>query len=116
MLLGRYAGAQVPGAGGRLALLGSSLGELCCSRRRVRRYLRGAARSAAGGAGLCAPRPPGDPLPAAGMRGVSAEGGESRREPGSRRSRGERRGGAGRGAGGRKDAEEEEDDEGQALS
>lgn len=112
----RYADAQVPGAGGRLALVGSSPGELCGSGRRVRRYLRGAACLAAGGAGLCAPRPPGDPLSAARMRGVSAEGGESRRGPGSRRSRGQRRGGAGRGAGGRKDAEEEEDDEGQALS
>lgn len=109
-------GRAGPGAGGRLALVGSSPGELCGSGRRVRRYLRGAACLAAGGAGLCAPRPPGDPLSAARMRGVSAEGGESRRGPGSRRSRGQRRGGAGRGAGGRKDAEEEEDDEGQALS
>lgn len=111
----RYAGAQVPGGGGggRLVLVGPSPGELCGPGRRARRFLSGVARSAAGGAGLSVPRPPGDPLLAVGMRGVSTEGGESRRGPGSQRTREGRRGGPG---GGRKDAEEEEDGEGQALS
>lgn len=113
----RRPAAAAGGGGGRrrLALVGPSPCELCGSGRRARRYLSGAACSAAGGAGLSAPRPPGDPLPAGEMRGVSAAGGESRRGPGSRRAREGRRGGAGRG-GGRKDAEEEEGEEGQALA
>lgn len=104
----RYAGAQVPGGGGgrRLALVGPSPGELCGSGRRARRYLSGAAGLAAGGAGLSAPRPPGDPLPAVGMRGVSAAsrgGGPALGVPGRGGEAG-RGGGAG---GGRKEGRRE---------
>lgn len=109
----RYAGAQVPdgGDGKRLLVVGPSPGELCGWGRRARRYLRGAARLAAGGVGFSSPRPPGDPLPEVEMRGVSEAGGESRQGPGFWRAREGRRGGPG---GGRKDAEEEEDGAGQA--
>lgn len=80
-----------PAAAGLLPPVGPLARRAVRLGRRVRSYLSGA--------GLSTPRPPGDPLPAAEMRGVSAAGGEARRSGGPALGVPGRGGAAGRGGG-----------------